>query len=137
MLAALLVAGPGLVDMAFGYARQAGTCRVTAVVDGDTVKMICPEEGRVRGRIVGLDAPEVKGECMAERWAAWRATQALRWRLWTARRVGAEPGGVDRYGRVLVRLTLDGRDAAQGMIDSGHARAYGGGKRQGWCGGTA
>jgi endonuclease YncB( thermonuclease family) len=41
--------------------------------------------------------------------------------------------GRDKYGRDLIRLILDGADAADILISQGHARPYGGGAREGWC----
>ena len=34
-------------------------CRVTYVVDGDTVHLACPETGEVKARLLGFDTPEV------------------------------------------------------------------------------
>jgi endonuclease YncB( thermonuclease family) len=41
--------------------------------------------------------------------------------------------GVDRYGRELRQVFVNGVDVAGVMISAGLARSYDGGKKQGWC----
>lgn len=111
-----------------------GDCRLIAVIDGDTVTLACPERGVFRARLLGLDAPEKYSPvCTAEFVAAERATWALRMMILKAGALAVTPGETDRYGRVLVRLELDGEDVARRMIREGHARAYAGGLRGSWC----
>jgi micrococcal nuclease len=113
---------------------EGGTCRILRVVDGDTVTLMCPEEGWESARIMGFDTPEKYApKCLDEFWAAERAGWALRALIQKADRVGIAREGRDRYGRALVRLELDGQDVAGAMIKAGHARAYGGGLRGSWC----
>lgn len=115
-------------------ARGTG-CRVVAVTDGDTVRAWCPGEGFVSARLLGFDTPETWApRCLSEWWAGTRATWALRWKLWTAGTVDTVLSGHDRYGRRLMMLALDGTDIAASMIGEGHARRYGGDRRDGWCG---
>ena len=114
--------------------RDAGDCRIVAVIDGDTVTMACPDLGIFRARLLGLDTPEkYSPRCMAEFVAAEKATWALRTLLMKSDRLEVELDGVDRYGRRLARLTIDGQDVAQRMIRDGHARRYAGGLRGSWC----
>jgi micrococcal nuclease len=109
-------------------------CRVNYIVDGDTIDMACPGESTFRARLTGFDAPEVFSPgCASELAAGIAATHRLRTLLWSAERVEFALGGHDRYNRRLVRLTLDGRDVAETMVATGHARAYDGGGRAGWC----
>ncbi|MBF9060808.1 hypothetical protein HKCCSP123_16625, partial [Rhodobacterales bacterium HKCCSP123] len=52
-------------------ASAAPACRVVNVVDGDTVDMTCPGEGRFRARLTGYDTPEsFEPRCAAEAQAA-------------------------------------------------------------------
>ena len=111
-----------------------GTCRILRVVDGDTVTLMCAEEGMQSARLVGFDTPEkFSPQCMAEFVAAERAGWAIRTFIQKADRLTLTREGTDRYGRALVRLELDGQDVAGLMIRAGHARAYGAGPRGGWC----
>jgi endonuclease YncB( thermonuclease family) len=115
-------------------AGDGGSCRILRVVDGDTVTLMCGEQGLESARLLGFDTPEKYApQCLGEFLAAERASWALRTLIQKAERLELAHEGTDRYGRALVRLTLDGQDVARLMIRAGHARAYGGGPRGGWC----
>ena len=112
-----------------------GDCRIFRVVDGDTVSMVCPEDGMMSARLLGFDTPEKYApKCFAEFVAAEKASWALRTLIQKATRLTLTQEGTDQYGRALVRLELDGVDVAREMIRAGHARTYGGGLRGSWCG---
>ncbi len=111
-----------------------GTCRIIRVVDGDTVSLMCPEDGMHSARLLGFDTPEkYPPRCAAELVAAERATWALRTLIQKADRLSLTHDGTDQYGRALVRLTVDGQDVADLMTRAGHARRYSGGPRGSWC----
>jgi endonuclease YncB( thermonuclease family) len=111
-----------------------GTCRILRVVDGDTVTLMCGEEGMQSARLLGFDSPEkFSPQCTEEFLAAERAGWALRTMIQKAERLKLTREGVDRYGRALVTLELDGQDVADLMIRAGHGRRYGGGPRGSWC----
>ena len=111
-----------------------GSCRILRVIDGDTLSLICPEEGIHSARLLGYDTPEkFSPKCLSELVAAERATWALRTFILKAKRLKIKREGIDRYGRALVVLTLDGLDVARAMIRAGHAKPYEGGLRGGWC----
>jgi endonuclease YncB( thermonuclease family) len=96
--------------------------------------MACADLGVFRARLLGLDTPEkYSPRCAAELVAAEEATWALRGLLLQAGKVAVTLDGVDRYGRRLARLEVDGEDVATRMIRDGHARRYGGGLRGTWC----
>lgn len=110
-------------------------CRIARVVDGDTVTIWCPDTGWERTRIIGFDTPEkYSPECAQEFAAALTAEWALRKAIFEAERLDVQRGGVDRYDRRLARILVDGGDVADHMVEAGHARAYRGGRREGWCG---
>ena len=113
--------------------RQQAGCQITRVVDGDTVALLC-DGADDRGRMLGLDAPELsQPQCRREKRAAEAAKQALIAMIAAAQEVRVEVTGQDKYRRRLVRLWLDGQDASLRLIAMGHARPYEGGKRAGWC----
>ncbi len=103
--------------------------RIARVVDGDTVVTASGE----KVRLMGFDAPEIRGKCPRERELAQRAAALLR-RL---ARTGLEfdRQGRDRYRRTLaVARTPAGEDVAVTLIRAGLARPYHGrGPRGGWC----
>jgi micrococcal nuclease len=115
------------------YHGDPAACGVGYVYDGDTFEMHCGSSTR-SARLLGFDAPETKSpKCPEE--AAWghRATLRLR-QLLTSPDVAIYLQGVEKYGRDLVRVTVNGRDVAEVMIGEGLAVAYHGEKRRDWCG---
>lgn len=133
-----LVIVPTLADLVNAAMKTAdsdqGTCRIIRVVDGDTVSLICPEDGMVSARLQGLDTPEKYAPgCLAEFLAAERASWHLRALIQRADRLELVHQGTDRYGRALVRLEIDSVDVARLMIRDGYARQYSGGLRGSWC----
>ncbi len=114
--------------------RAAEGCRVLSVTDGDTLRLHCPARGIERARLTGFDTPEIFSPgCPGELLRGLRATWALRVMLWRAERISLVRQGEDRYGRALVFAAVDDVPVARRMIAAGHARAYGGGRRDGWC----
>lgn len=131
----LLPSGADLINAAMRPVQSPeGTCRIIRVVDGDTVSLMCPEEGLHSARLLGFDTPEkFSPQCMAEFVAAEQASWALRTLIQKADRLSLTHDGTDRYGRALVKLELDGVDVARLMVQAGHARVNNGGPRGSWC----
>lgn len=113
------------------------TARVERVIDGDTFEASAfiwlGQQIAVRVRITGIDAPELRARCDGERSRAEAA------RTYLARRI--EGGDVklsavrnDKYGGRIDATVIDAKgDIAAAMIRAGLARAYEGGRRDGWC----
>lgn len=104
------------------------------VIDGDTFKL-----GQRKIRIIGIDAPEVNGQCPEERRLAEQATARLQQLLNEGPFVMTGRVGdlQDRYGRDLRALTRDRPDGstqsiADDMRNSSLAHRYLGFKT-GWC----
>ena len=101
-------------------------CASPVVHDGDTLRC-----GGERIRIANIDAPELPDspKCRDRRSSyAWcdydkgyQARDALR-ALLAGRRVQVVRTGVDRYGRTLARVTVDGDDAGAHLVGLGLAR---------------
>lgn len=92
------------------------------VVDGDTFDV-----AGVRVRLHGIDAPEHKQTCETEQgvtWAcgAWVTSQVTA--LYEGKRARCREVDVDRYGRVVARCEIAGRDAGQDIVSKGLAFAY-------------
>lgn len=114
--------------------KEENGCRIVSVIDGDTVRLWCPEHGMQKARLVGFDTPEVfSPNCASEFARGQQATWALRWALFRVEEMSLVRRGHDRYGRVLLFVALDGTPLARTMIDAGHARFYSGGQRESWC----
>lgn len=107
------------------------------VVDGDTVEariaVWLGQEIVARVRLRGIDAPEIRGACGAERDLALAARERLRALAEGRDAVLTEVGGDKYFGRVVAALSVDGVDAGGRLLAEGFARPYAGGRRTGWC----
>ncbi|WP_430436903.1 thermonuclease family protein [Oceanibaculum nanhaiense] len=82
----------------------------------------------------GIDTPEIRGRCEAEKLAAIKARDHVRMLLQEAADVALAEIAPDKYGgRVVARLLINGEDFALLMLAAGHGRAYDGQARAGWC----
>jgi endonuclease YncB( thermonuclease family) len=112
---------------------------VTGITDGDTLKvrvsLWIDLETVTAVRLRGIDAPEIRGRCDAEKTLAVQARGVLGRE--TTATVLLRNVARDKYaGRVEadVYTVPDGLDLARAMLASGLARPYNGGKRGDWCG---
>lgn len=111
--------------------------RVERVIDGDTLavraRIWFNQDLRVRVRIAGIDTPERRGKCAAERALAARA-KALVQAYLGAGDVELFNIRPDKYGgRVLADVRMAGGDLSERLLKAGLARPYDGGRRAGWC----
>lgn len=103
-----------------GESAEAGdSWFVVEVVDGDTMWVQADGADRVKVRTIGYDTPE-QGECGFE-----DATNYLT-NLIEGKEVTLESGGasdVDKYGRLLRYVNVNGKDLGTTMIEAGLAIA--------------
>lgn len=131
MLSSIALAGDKLIGPI--------SARVLKVHDGDTLQVMAHiwpgHDVRVHVRIKGINAPELKSKCKRERRLALRARSHLQ-KLVSDRRVQLKQVTHGKYyGRVLAQVSGNNRvDIKTAMLESGHARAYRGRKRNSWCG---
>jgi endonuclease YncB( thermonuclease family) len=113
---------------------------VLYTVDGDTfearVHLWPGLDLTTRVRLRGIDAPEIKAQCAQELKQAEAATAALRGLL-AQGEVAIYNIGPDKYqGRVVAEVaTKRTPSVSTALIEGGYVRPYGGGHRDGWCGG--
>lgn len=111
---------------------------VIDVLDGDTfavrMKVWIGQEVETHVRLAGIDTPELRGKCAAERAKAAAAKQALA-DLLADGKVTLYNIRLEKYaGRVLAQATnTSGVVLAEKLLDTGYARPYAGAKRRGWC----
>jgi endonuclease YncB( thermonuclease family) len=110
---------------------------VLSTTDGDTFKARIEVwqgvEVVTAVRVTGIDAPEVKGKCQAEKDKAQAAKQRLN-ALLASGVVTVTQVMNDKYaGRIDAVVMVDGVRVADTLIAEGLARKYTGGTRQGWC----
>jgi endonuclease YncB( thermonuclease family) len=113
--------------------------RVISVYDGDTLRAVASvwlgTEITTSVRLRGIDTPEMRGKCAAEKARAIAARDALLELAPVGSVVVLTDIAPDKYqGRIVARVLLpDGRDVSTILLAAGHARAYDGGRRSGWC----
>ena len=89
--------------------------RVVRIADGDTLELVpTGRVERVRVRLEGVDAPEL-GEDFS------RDAQNFLRRLLLDQQIRLIGRDVDRYGRLVARVQIGGRDASQALLEAGLA----------------
>jgi endonuclease YncB( thermonuclease family) len=90
--------------------------KVVGVTDGDTISVM--REGRsVRVRLEGIDCPE-RGQDFGQRAKQFTSEMAF------GKDAAIEVRDVDRYGRLVARVTVDGEDVSLALVRSGLAWHY-------------
>ena len=105
----LLLSLPSLAADVFG--------KVVSVADGDTITVLDDTKVQHKIRLAGIDAPERKQPF------GQRAKEQLS-DLVFGKTVQVETEKVDRYGRQIGKVLIDGRDANLAMVTSGMAWHY-------------
>ena len=106
--------------------------------DGDTLRItmpgLPPELSEMLVRVSGVDTPEIRGKCEAEKTLAIEARNYVNAVLAQARSVQFCNPKWGKYGkRVVADVVLDGKSLAATLIERGLGRPYDGGRRKGWC----
>ena len=108
-------------------------CIAALAIDGDTLRCANVTAARGHVRLARIDAPELPGHCRRGRhcapgdpFAAKVALQAMLVGPARCRQVDASPSWrgfqpVDRYGRMVVRCSVNGRDLGMAMFRAGLA----------------
>jgi endonuclease YncB( thermonuclease family) len=134
----LPAAASAATSAALATLRPAYPVDVLGVLDGDTfnarVHAWPGVEIVTKVRLRGIDAPEHRARCDAERVKAQAAHDALA-ALLGGGDVAVTGVGPDKYGgRVLARAsTARVADVAAALLEGGFVRRYSGGRRESWC----
>ena len=112
--------------------------QVVRVLDGDTfdasARIWLGQAIEIRVRIMGIDAPELRARCAAERERAEAARDFLARRI-EGNEVKLTSVRYDKYGGRVDAAVADERgDIARAMLKARLARSYEGGRRASWCG---
>ena len=92
-------------------------CLVTAIYDGDTLKVRCGEPGRyeqITIRLAEIDAPETR-QAYGQ-----RSKQTLSDLCYSVHAV-VRPTTRDKYGRTVARVECNGKDASAELVRQGMA----------------
>ncbi|MCL1127786.1 thermonuclease family protein [Shewanella surugensis] len=106
---------------------------IVSVYDGDTFRAYLSdrkEEERIRVR--GVDTPEIRGKCEAEKTDAIKARDFVRGYLKQAKTIKLEDLSRDKYQRLLATVFVDGANLSQVLINKGLGRRWQG-RRENWC----
>lgn len=106
---AAFLAGDAFADSLVG--------KVVGISDGDTVTLLTEEHRQSRIRVAGIDAPE-KGQPFG------KASKESLSDCAFGKQVKIEWKKVDRYGRTVGKMTVDGLDCGLRQIELGHAWHY-------------
>ncbi|MDA7787938.1 thermonuclease family protein [Sphingomonadaceae bacterium] len=95
--------------------RISGTAKA---IDGDTLAF-----PNVRVRLIGIDAPEAKQDCLKDQqnWQCGQEARALLARLIQGQQIECRSSGEDVYGRLLAKCSRQGLDLGLTMIEAGMA----------------
>lgn len=140
LLAAASVLLPALAGPAAAERLQGPVeAEVLRVVDGDTVEVRARiwlgQTVTTLVRVNGIDTPERRARCSAEKDAAERAAALVAGLLPVGGMVRLHDVETGKYaGRVVAGVEMaDGRDLARVLLDHKLARPYDGKTRAGWC----
>jgi micrococcal nuclease len=97
--------------------------KVSRVIDGDTLTLVTREGTKLRVRLYGIDAPEVRHEEMPGQPHGEEAKEALAARV-LGRGVTVEIVDVDVHKRVVGIVHCSGADINREMVRRGYAWAY-------------
>ncbi len=133
LLTSVLFSGQARADTVLGYHAT-----VVKVIDGDSIKLdvvVWPGTTvRVNVRLIGIDTPENRGKTVCEKALAASAKLFNRKKMPAGKKVILTNVKNGKYaGRVLGKISVNGKDAGETLIAAGHGRPYFGGKRTGWC----
>lgn len=123
---ALLATGCSPASPAVAPSIAAQQARVSAVIDGDTLK-VRTGSGEVRVRIIGIDTPEIHrdgtpSDCYAEQ--ARDMLDDLAYGRTVELRADTTQADTDKYGRLLRHVYVDGVNVALTEIQAGAGPEY-------------
>ncbi len=136
LITSIIFASPAFSDEKV-YANNVVITDVTSIYDADTFRVDISEWPDIVGkrilvRILGVDAPEIRGKCEHEKIKARQAKQFTVEKLRNANTIELRNVKRGKYFRLLADVYIDSINLADLLIKAGHARKYDGGARQGW-----
>ena len=111
---------------------------VVNVYDGDTFRVNIDEFPPIIGeniaiRILGIDTPEIKGNCQQERQLAIKARDFTRKYLNSGSVISLTDLKRDKYFRILANVYIDGKNLGDALLMQNLAVVYLGKKKFNWC----
>ena len=117
---------------------NATVSEVRTIYDGDSFRVNINGWPDIIGksvpiRMLGVDTPEMRGKCEAEKILARQAKQHTVALLRSGKVIELKNTQRGKYFRILANVIIDGESLADSLVSNGLARRYDGGKRDGWC----
>lgn len=111
---------------------------VTSIYDGDTFRATIKDWPTIIGqripvRINGIDTPELRGKCQAEKDLARSAKEFTVLQLRSAKVIELRNVKRGKYFRILADVSVDGRDLGDALFQKGLAVKYNGSFKVIWC----
>jgi micrococcal nuclease len=111
---------------------------IVSIYDGDTFKVNIKEWPDIIGhrisiRIQGVDTPELRGKCQAEKDKARLAKQFTVAALRGAETIELRNLQRGKYFRLIADVYIDNKSLSELLLEAKHARLYQGKKRGSWC----
>jgi endonuclease YncB( thermonuclease family) len=111
---------------------------VTSIYDGDTFRVNIAGWPDIAGhhvpvRVFGIDTPEMKGKCPAEKEGAQKAKQFTVEKLRSGKKIELRNLRRDKYFRLLSEVYIDNNSLAEMLIKAGLAIPYDGTTKKSWC----
>jgi len=111
---------------------------ISSIYDADTFRATIPGWPEIIGsrisiRVLGVDAPELRAKCEAEKIGARKAKKFTVQMLRSGKVIELRNIQRGKYFRILADVFVDGVSLGGELIKGGFARVYDGGKRKGWC----
>ena len=113
----LLVIIAALVLMPAAAFADPFTARVVGVHDGDTITVLIPDKRQIKIRFAEIDAPELSQPYGK------KAKQLLS-RMVFGKEVSITPMSIDKYRRIVARVSQGSSDMNLAMVQTGAAWAY-------------
>ncbi|MDX1695059.1 MAG: thermonuclease family protein [Ketobacteraceae bacterium] len=111
---------------------------VTSIYDGDTFRATIKDWPAIIGeripiRVQGIDTPELRGKCDAEKRLARQAKQFTVEKLRSAKKIELRNIQRGKYFRLLADVYLDNQSLGAQLIKNQLAVPYSGGAKVNWC----
>ncbi len=108
--------------------------------DGDTIRVDIPGVHPLIGenisvRVRGVDTPEIRGKCPAEKRLAKEAKELVHRILVNAGKITLKETGRGKYFRIVAYVVADGMEVSEVLLEANLAVPYQGEKKvRDWCG---
>jgi micrococcal nuclease len=111
---------------------------VTSIYDGDTFRVTIKDWPTIIGqripvRINGIDTPELRGKCQAEKKLARKAKQLTVSILRTANKIELKNIKRGKYFRIVADVLINGENLGGSLLRNNLAVKYKGGTKINWC----